>query len=53
MFLNDSVPQIAGQVAICCNKTEDEILCLGIETSETSSLSLFFPSVFSLQLLGV
>lgn len=45
-FHNGCVAQIAGQVAIYCNETEDEVLCLGTETSEPSALTLLFPYVF-------
>lgn len=51
-FHNGCVAQIAGPVAIYCNETEDEVLCLGTETSEPSALTLFSPMFFSLQLLG-
>lgn len=52
-FHKDCIPQIAGQVAIYCNEREDEVLCLGTETSEPSAFPLFFSLFFSLPLLGV
>lgn len=35
-FHNGCIPQVAGQVAIYCNETEDEVLYSGTETSEPS-----------------
>ena len=45
-FHKDCISQIAGQVVIYRNETDDEVLCLGTETSESSAPTLFFPSLF-------
>lgn len=46
-FHNGCIPQVAGQVAIYCNETEDEVLCLGTEIPEPSAFTLSFsPCIF-------
>lgn len=46
-FHKDCIPQIAGQVAIYYNETEDVVLCLGTQTIEPPAPTLFFICIFS------
>lgn len=41
-FHNGCIPQVAGQIAIYCNETENESLYLVTETPEPSAFTLPF-----------